>query len=78
MPALVEVELFLSCDGIGRYAQQPVWGSGTLLRCAAGGPSSGERFDAAPNIDHAQAFVKRDICEWLEWLRAHAGFDGFR
>ncbi|KAK9831973.1 hypothetical protein WJX81_004572 [Elliptochloris bilobata] len=43
-----------------------------------GGPSSGERFDAAPNIDHSQAFVKRDICEWLAWLRTHAGFDGFR
>ncbi len=45
---------------------------------AAGGLSSGERFDAAPNVDHAQAFVKRDLCQWLAWLREHAGFDGFR
>lgn len=43
-----------------------------------GNRSSGEHFTAAPNIDHAQDFVKRDLCEWLAWMRAHAGFDGFR
>ncbi|KAK9908484.1 hypothetical protein WJX75_008568 [Coccomyxa subellipsoidea] len=43
-----------------------------------GGPSSGSRFDAAPNIDHSQPFVKRDLSEWMQWLREHVGFDGWR
>eukprot|EP00887_Chlorella_sp_A99_P006587 scaffold3.g6587.t1 len=32
----------------------------------------------APPPAPAQDFVKRDLCEWLAWMRAHAGFDGFR
>ena len=40
------------------------------------GASTG--FGAAPNIDHAQPFVKRDLCEWMSWLRSHVGFDGWR
>jgi alpha-amylase len=43
-----------------------------------GNLASGEMFDAAPNIDHSQGFVKSDLGEWLVWLRTHIGFDGFR
>lgn len=43
-----------------------------------GNPSSGEIFHAAPNIDHSQDFVRRDIKEWLNWLRNDIGFDGWR
>eukprot|EP00257_Ricinus_communis_P019911 XP_015579026.1 uncharacterized protein LOC8285074 isoform X1 [Ricinus communis] len=43
-----------------------------------GNPSSGDIFHAAPNIDHSQDFVRRDIKEWLNWLRNHIGFDGWR
>lgn len=43
-----------------------------------GNKSSGDSFDAAPNIDHSQEFVKRDLCEWMQWLRNHVGFDGWR
>ncbi|EIE21645.1 glycoside hydrolase [Coccomyxa subellipsoidea C-169] len=39
---------------------------------------SGSRFDAAPNIDHSQPFVKRDLSEWMQWLREYVGFDGWR
>ncbi|EFN59358.1 hypothetical protein CHLNCDRAFT_56714 [Chlorella variabilis] len=42
-----------------------------------GNLSSGEFFSAAPNIDHSQPFVKRDLCEWMCWLREHVGFYGF-
>lgn len=32
-----------------------------------------------PNLVRvAQAFVKRDMAEWLCWLRSYAGFDGWR
>ncbi|KAI3433674.1 hypothetical protein D9Q98_003483 [Chlorella vulgaris] len=43
-----------------------------------GNRSSGESFSAAPNIDHSQPFVKRDLCEWMIYLRQHVGFDGWR
>ncbi|XP_043703267.1 uncharacterized protein LOC122653485 [Telopea speciosissima] len=43
-----------------------------------GNPSSGDIFHAAPNIDHSQDFVRRDIKEWLNWLRSETGFDGWR
>ncbi|KAL4286937.1 hypothetical protein AHAS_Ahas19G0136100 [Arachis hypogaea] len=43
-----------------------------------GNKSSGENFDAAPNIDHSQEFVRKDIIEWLCWLRKEVGYDGWR
>lgn len=43
-----------------------------------GNPSSGDIFHAAPNIDHSQDFVRRDIKQWLNWLRNDIGFDGWR
>lgn len=43
-----------------------------------GNPSSGDIFHAAPNVDHSQNFVRRDIKEWLNWLRNDIGFDGWR
>lgn len=43
-----------------------------------GNKSTGDLFHAAPNIDHTQPFVRRDICDWLNWLRDTAGFDGWR
>ncbi len=43
-----------------------------------GGPSSGELFPAAPNVDHSQNFVKSDIIHWMQWLRDFVGYDGWR
>lgn len=35
-------------------------------------------FDAAPNIDHSQDFVKADLIDWMLWLKNDIGFSGFR
>ncbi|GJV92208.1 probable alpha-amylase 2 isoform X2 [Tanacetum coccineum] len=43
-----------------------------------GGPSSGDIFHAAPNVDHSQDFVRKDVKEWLNWLRNNIGYDGWR
>ena len=31
-----------------------------------------------PNIDHSQDFVKKDVTEWLQFMRREIGFDGWR
>ncbi|GMN20622.1 hypothetical protein TIFTF001_043132 [Ficus carica] len=43
-----------------------------------GNKSSGDNFHAAPNIDHSQDFVRKDIKDWLYWLRKEIGYDGWR
>ncbi|KAJ7953759.1 Alpha-amylase [Quillaja saponaria] len=43
-----------------------------------GNKSSGDNFHAAPNIDHSQDFVRKDLKEWLCWLRKEIGYDGWR
>ncbi|XVF85996.1 hypothetical protein PTKIN_Ptkin17bG0165500 [Pterospermum kingtungense] len=43
-----------------------------------GNKSSGDNFHAAPNIDHSQEFVRKDLKEWLMWLREEIGYDGWR
>ncbi|GAV87630.1 Alpha-amylase domain-containing protein/Alpha-amyl_C2 domain-containing protein [Cephalotus follicularis] len=43
-----------------------------------GNKSSGDSFHAAPNIDHSQEFVRKDLKEWLHWLRNDIGYDGWR
>eukprot|EP01024_Parvocaulis_polyphysoides_P023642 TRINITY_DN21843_c0_g3_i3.p1 TRINITY_DN21843_c0_g3~~TRINITY_DN21843_c0_g3_i3.p1 ORF type:complete len:697 (+),score=155.82 TRINITY_DN21843_c0_g3_i3:52-2142(+) len=39
---------------------------------------SGELYAAAPNIDHTNQKVQKDIIEWLNYLRNSVGFDGWR
>jgi alpha-amylase len=59
------------------------WGPNAIVRDdpnfkGQGNPSSGDFFHAAPNIDHSQEFVRKDIKHWLEWLRKDIGYDGWR
>ena len=35
-------------------------------------------FNSAPNIDHSQPYVKKDLTEWMLWLKNDIGFSGFR
>lgn len=45
-----------------------------------GNPKNQMIWAGAPNLDHSQDFVRRDLVEWFRWLRSPqgAGFDGFR
>ncbi|KAK9829872.1 hypothetical protein WJX72_008358 [[Myrmecia] bisecta] len=43
-----------------------------------GHAKTGEDYTAAPNIDHTQDRVRKDITQWMAWLRKNVGFDGWR
>eukprot|EP00201_Polytomella_parva_P006777 CAMPEP_0175085634 /NCGR_PEP_ID=MMETSP0052_2-20121109/28778_1 /TAXON_ID=51329 ORGANISM="Polytomella parva, Strain SAG 63-3" /NCGR_SAMPLE_ID=MMETSP0052_2 /ASSEMBLY_ACC=CAM_ASM_000194 /LENGTH=746 /DNA_ID=CAMNT_0016357679 /DNA_START=151 /DNA_END=2387 /DNA_ORIENTATION=- len=43
-----------------------------------GGAKQGDDYTAAPNIDHSQERIRKDLIEWLRFLRHAIGFDGWR
>lgn len=42
-----------------------------------GGSDSGENYQAAPDLDHANPKVQADLIAWMNWLKK-LGFDGWR
>ncbi|CAL5228346.1 g11459 [Coccomyxa viridis] len=63
----------------GRYA----WDAGCICSGdeqygGTGQPKEGSCFGAAPNVDHSNERVRKDIKQWLSWLRSEIGFDGWR
>ncbi|XP_021737128.1 probable alpha-amylase 2 [Chenopodium quinoa] len=56
------------------------WDEHAVTSCTGGlgNQSTGDNFDGVPNIDHTQPFVRKDITEWLRWLRNKVGFQDFR
>ncbi|URD97910.1 Alpha-amylase C-terminal beta-sheet domain [Musa troglodytarum] len=64
-----------------RYDGIPMsWDERAVTSCSGGlgSRSYGENFHGVPNIDHSQAFVRKDIIGWLKWLRKTIGFQDFR
>lgn len=64
-----------------RYDGIPLsWNEHAVTSCSGGlgNQSTGDNFHGVPNIDHTQAFVRKDIIGWLKWLRKNIGFQDFR
>ncbi|RAL52413.1 hypothetical protein DM860_007270 [Cuscuta australis] len=64
-----------------RYDGIPLPWDEHAVTCCSGGKgntSTGDNFQGFPNIDHTQNFVRKDIVNWLRWLRYIVGFQDFR
>ena len=46
--------------------------------CQCGNKDTGQNECAAPDVDHTNAQVQKDVTAWLQWLQSNLTFTGYR
>lgn len=59
------------------------WGPWAIARTdpasdGTGQPDTGDDFGAAPDIDHTNKRVQKELIQWMKWLKDDVGYDGWR
>jgi alpha-amylase len=59
------------------------WGPWAIARTdpasdGTGQPDTGDDFGGAPDIDHTNKRVQKELIQWMRWLKDDVGYDGWR